>query len=516
MANRSIAAVDIHELIRLKRGGRTNTEIGRLLGMNRSTVVKYVKWASQEGLLEGAAADVAAVQGRLAATQPGAVPAQQVSSLAPYEEEIKRLRAEGVEMAAIRHRLAEKHGVAISYEAVRRAVRRLEPRVPEAFVRVETAPGAEAQVDFGYAGLTLDPQTGTVRKTWVFVMVLSWSRHMYAELVYNQTVATWLACHRHAFAFFGGVPQRVVPDNLKAAIVRASFSDPEVQRSYRECAEHYGFLIDPNPPASPHLKGKVEKGGVHYVKRNFLSGRELESTPNLNAKLRQWCLSVAGARVHGTTRAVPLERFTDREQTALTALPQAPYDLAIWKKATIHRDCHIVFDLAYYSAPFRLVHRSVWVRGGTHTVKLYGQDDHALIACHDRAEAGERRTNPDHLPPHKLPGLTLTRQGCHEKAAAIGPATASVVEALLAHRPVDKLRVAGRLLRLAEPYGVTRLEAACKRALDHGDPDYPTVKAILVRGLDQQWHAPRAVARRVYTFARQAGEYAAGLLGGVA
>lgn len=508
--------MDIHELIRLKRGGRTNVEISRLLGMNRSTVVKYVKWAEQEGLLTGASPGVEAVQGRLTATLPGAIPPQQVSSLARYEAEIVRLRSEGVEMAAIRHRLVERHGIAVSYEAVRRLVRRLETRTPEAFVRVETAPGAEAQVDFGYAGLTLDPQTGTPRKTWVFVMVLSWSRHMYAELVYNQTVATWLACHRNAFAFFGGAPQRVVPDNLKAAIVRASFSDPEAQRSYRECAEHYGFLIDPSPPACPHLKGKVEKGGVHYVKRNFLAGRDLATTPELAAKLRQWCLTVAGRRVHGTTRAVPLERFGDREQAALLALPQVPYDLAVWKKATVHRDCHVVFDRAYYSAPHRLVHQLVWMRGGTHTIKLYGENDHALIACHDRAQPGERRTIPDHLPPHKVPGLTLTRQGCQEQAEAIGPATASVVEILLAHRPVDKLRVAGRLLRLAEPYGAARLEAACQRALKHGDPDYQTVKAILVRGLDQRWPSPSAVARQVYTFARHAGEYAAGLLGGPA
>lgn len=515
MANRSISTVDIHELIRLKRGGRTNAEIARLLGLNRGTVVKYVQWAAEEGFLEGLAAEVEEVQRRLTATMPPGLPPQQVSSLAKHETEIKKLHEGGVEMAAIRQRLEEKHKVTVSYEALRRVVRRLKPRLPEAFVRVETPPGAEAQVDFGYAGMTLDPQTGKERKTWVFVMVLSWSRHMYAELVYNQTVATWLSCHRHAFAFFGGVPLRVVPDNLKAAIVRASFTEPEAQRSYRECAEHYGFLIDPNPPASPHLKGKVEQGGVHYVKRNFLAGRDVEETPALNVKLRQWCMTVAGRRVHGTTRAVPLERFGDTEQAALLALPQTPYDLAVWKKASIYRDCYLMFDLAYYSAPFRLVGQSVWARGGTHTVKLYG-DDHELIACHDRAEPGERRTNPDHLPPHKVPGLTLTRQSCQEQAEAVGPATAQVVGALLANRPVDKLRVAGRLVQLQKRYDTARLEAACARALEHGDPDYQTVKGILERRLDQRWPSPRTVMHKVYTFARQAGEYAAGLLGGAA
>jgi hypothetical protein len=136
----------------------------------------------------------------------------------------------------------------------------------------------------------------------VFVMTLSYSRHQYAELVYDQTVATWLTCHRRAFEFFGGVPERVVLDNLGTAIVRACREDPRVQQSYRECAEHYGFLIDPNPVATPRMKGKVEKGGVHYVKRNFLAGRELERTDTLNVKLLKWCTQTAGLRVHGTTR----------------------------------------------------------------------------------------------------------------------------------------------------------------------------------------------------------------------
>ena len=102
----------------------------------------------------------------------------------------------------------------------------LEPPRIAAVVRVEAAPGSEAQVDFGYAGLTLDPATGRPRKTWVFVLVLSWSRHLYAELVVDQGVETWLLCHRHAFEAWGGVPRRIVPDNLKAAIVRASFTEP--------------------------------------------------------------------------------------------------------------------------------------------------------------------------------------------------------------------------------------------------------------------------------------------------
>jgi transposase len=113
-------------------------------------------------------------------------------------------------------------------------------------VRVEVPPGSEAQVDFGYAGRHIDPATGLLRKSWVFVLVLSFSRHLYAEVVFDQRVETWLLCHRHAFESWQGIPARIVLDNLKAAILRASVYDPVVQRAYRECANQYSFRIDPN------------------------------------------------------------------------------------------------------------------------------------------------------------------------------------------------------------------------------------------------------------------------------
>jgi transposase len=123
--------------------------------------------------------------------------------------------------------------------------------------------------------MMIDPQTGKLRKSWAFVMTLAWSRHQYVEFVWDQKVATFLRCHRNAFEFMGGVPERVRIDNLKTAILKAVFDDPQVQQSYRECAEHYGFLIAPCRVATPEHKGKVEQGGVHYVKRNFLGGREV-------------------------------------------------------------------------------------------------------------------------------------------------------------------------------------------------------------------------------------------------
>ena len=501
--------MDIHEIVRLKRAGQNNTEIGRALDCSRKTVREHVKWAAENGLLEGEALSVDELHRLLAEVKPRTPPPRQESSVAKYTEEIRKLRKGSVEMAAICQRLEEKHKVPISYEAVRRLVRRMEPPEPDAFTRVEVDPGDEAQIDFGYAGLTLD-ETGRKRKTWVFVMTLSHSRHQYAELVYNQTVETWLACHVHAFEFFGGVPKRLVPDNLKAGIIRACWEDPLAQRSYREMAEHYGFLIAPQPPNQPHLKGKVEQGGVHYVKRNFLAGRDVEATTVLNEKLLLWCLTIAGERDHGTTHKKPMEVFESIEKKALLALPESRYDMGVWKSVKLFRDCYVNFEKSYYSAPFRLVGQELMLRGGLKSVRIY-TPDHLLVATHDRAkEPGERFTILDHLPPHKVPGLTVTREGCRLKAKAVGQATQTVVETLLESRPEDRLRSAGRILALTGRFPAGRLERACARALYFGEADYRTIRNILQTGQDHEHlpglDPPRPVAEKIYAFARNVGE----------
>jgi len=514
--------MDVMELVRLLRMGESDRAIAACLGHTRRSIARYRIWAQEQGLLQKEEAPTAAAVHRLLAqTLPLIPPPQQTSTVATYREEILDYRARGMEVAAIRGRLEEVHGQPVSYMAVWRLLQRLDPAQPEVFVRVETPPGSQAQVDFGYAGWTIDPATGKARKTWAFVLVLSWSRHCDAELVYDQRVATWLLCHRHAFEFWGGCPRTIVLDNLKAAILHASVHEPVAQRSYRECAEHYGFRIDPNPPRTPRLKGKVEKGGVHYLKRNFLAGREgTERIDELNQKLRTWITATAGERLHGTTREQPLIRFRDTERAALLALPAVPYDPATWAKLRLYRDCHLTFEQAYYSAPFRLVGQELWVRGGARTVDIYG-DDHQLIVTHDRAAPGERRTVLAHLPPEKVPGLVLTRETCRQQAEAVGPATAAVVSELLAHRPEDRLRSAGRLVRLAEKVGQERLERACARAHAFGGADYPTVKRILAANLDEDPPPQEEeTAERVggitgaltFTFARSADEYAIGFL----
>lgn len=486
MAGRRKDEMDIRELIRLLRMGLGNRRIAREMGVSRNTVVKYRQWAGGHGFLESESLpDVEAITRQFSGEEPGgagAAVASHVSLVAPYREFVEQKRSEGVEKMALFGLLKER-GFTGSYSSVRRFVERLEERNPEVFLRIETPAGEEAQVDFGYAGLQFDPLAQTQRRAWVFVMTLSFSRHQFTRIVFDQKVETWVDLHVRAFDAFGGVVKRVVLDNLKAGIVRAVLNDAEAQRSYRELAEHYGFLISPCRPRRPRHKGKVESG-VRYVKRNALSGREFRDVDDANRHLEAWVEKVAGCRDHGTTHEAPLSRF-QIERESLLPLPASRYEVSVWKQAKIHSDCHVVFDYAYYSAPHRLSGMHVWLRATASAVEMY--QSHARIATHPRAtRRGEWVTQRDHLPPDKLQGLLPAPVAIRAEASGVGPATSELINHMLGERPLDRLRGAQGVLRLGERFGGTRLEAACRRAVFCGEMRYQTVKMILQKGLDIQ------------------------------
>ena len=291
----------------------------------------------------------------------------------------------------------------------------------------------------------------------------------------------------------------MVLDNLKAGVAKASFDDPQIQATYRECAEHYGFLVAPCAPRTPEHKGKVEQG-VHDVKRTFLGGRVPTTLARANAEVRVWCETTAGRRRHGTTKDAPLERFVGVERAQLRPLPPEPYDLAVWKEVTLHRDCHIVFEQAFYSAPFRLIGQRLRVRGGGREVRLY-TTDYRLVATHSRApHPGARQTHPDHLPATKLPQLLWGRDRCGALAAEVGPAAADVVRQLLADPVVDRHSRVVRILRLREAVGDARLDAACARALRFDDLTYATIKRILAQGLEAEAAPPAPAVAPARTF----------------
>jgi len=506
--------MDIRQLLRQLQVTSNISAIQRATGLNRRTIQRYQTWAATHGLLEGPLPPLEELHALVTTTLTPPSPPQTVSSVEPYHELVVQLAAAGVEGSAIWQRLKER-GYTGSLSAIYRFLHRLTPAQPKATVRVERAPGVEAQVDFGYAGYMLDPTTETLRKTWLFVMLLAYSRHQYVEFVFDQSLPTWLLLHQHAFTFFRGVPQRVVLDNLKAGIVHACFDDPQITTTYRECAEHYGFLIAPCRPRTPEHKGKVEQGGVHYVKRNFLGGRSPTTITQANRDVLDWCRTLAGQRIHGTTKEQPLQRFHSTEQELLQPLPPTAYDLATWKQVTLHRDCYVVFEQSFYSAPFRLLGQRLWVRAGTREVRLY-TGDYLLVATHPRAEhPGQRFSHPDHLPPEKLPGLEWTRERCLALAAEIGPATVELVQTLFDDPVVDRHGRAVRVLKLREQVGAQRLEAACTRALHYGDLTYRTFKRILEQGLEADAPPAPPSAAPARTFVRTATELLGHVFGGL-
>jgi transposase len=419
-------------------------------------------------------------------------PARQVAtSVEPWLPAIRKAMGSGARPQAIWDLLRRKDPeFTASVSAVKRAVRRLRQeqgvRAADVVIPVETGPGEVAQVDFGYAGRLYDPDTGTVRKAWVFVMVLGYSRHLFAKLVFDQKTTTWVALHGQAFWWFGGVPQTIVPDNLKAAVVRAAFGAGDrhelaLNRSYRELARHYGFKIDPTPVRSPQKKGKVESA-VKYVRGNFLTAGAFQTVQEANAELPDWLLSTAGMRIHGTTGRRPLEAFTV-EQVALLPLPAVPYEVVEWKQATVHFDSHVEFDRRLYSVPWTHIGLAVWVKATAASVTIYLHDQR--IATHDRRGTHRHSTERAHLPPHRADLAHRSILYWTERADRLGPEVGAYIRHVIASDDViSKLRDVQAIVTHIEMFPDVRAIAACRRADFFANYTYQGIRRILANALD--------------------------------
>ncbi len=468
-------------LVRM-RAGDSDRQIAQQQLLGRRKAAEFRELAQRQDWLSPTAAmpsDAAMTQAlELKASLPKAV-----SSVEAWREQVTTWVNAGIQGTAIHAALKREFGYQGHYSSVRRMVQQVRQEQPAATtVRLHFEPGEAVQVDFG-AGPMLEHPDGRTRRTWAFVMTLCHSRHQYVEFVWDQTVATWLGCHRRAFEWFAGVPQRVIIDNAKCAITKACMHDPQVQRSYAECAEGYRFRIDPCPPHDPQKKGVVE-AGVKYVKGNFLPLRHFRDLADLNAQVRTWVMSEAGQRCHGTTRVAPLQLFT-LERSHLQPLPDQAPDLGSWHQVSVHRDCHVKFDHCLYSAPFAWVGKTLWLRATDTSVSLF--HDYLLVASHARSlRPGQRMTVHDHMPPKAQWFFAHDRQWLEQQALAIGASCLQLIERLLSDRIVERLRAAQGVIALAKTYGAPRLEAACARALAHDSPHYATVKSILKSGADRQ------------------------------
>ncbi|MEQ1858150.1 MAG: IS21 family transposase [Longimicrobiales bacterium] len=507
----------IQELIRLHRLGESSRSIARRLQMSRDAIRAYRRALSSAGLLDGAAEvvpDLELVRETLAEQLPSRPPPQQVSSVDAWSELIAEMYGRHASPTAIFDRLRLEHpNFPGSLSAVKRLcarIRRERGIAPdEVAIPVETEAGHIAQVDFTYVGKLYDPEQGVLRKCWLFLMSLGHSRHMYCQLVFDQKVETWVRLHVEAFESFGGVPRVIVPDNLKAAVIRAAFAaddDPAIQRTYRELARHYGFQIDPAPPRSPEKKGKVE-ANAKYVKRNFLGPREPDDVVRARVDLQLWVREIAGLRIHGTTGRRPLEVFEAEERAGLLPLPSSRYEIVLWKQAQLHRDCHVQIDGGFYSAPWRLVGQHLWACCTKKSVTLYHGDERLWV--HSRVPRGKRSTVDAHLPEGRRDLRHRSSEHWLERAKDIGPETLLLVQEVFASDDVLlRLRAVQAIVTHLGKHPKERAEAAAARARHFGSRSYVALKNILRQGLDleplvqesRRWSKGSRFARHPHDF----------------
>ena len=478
-------------LSRLDIVGRDKARQSRRIATSRGWLDEAQPMPDDQTLSQAFSTAVMAVSVSNTATcQPRRHTAPTGSTVEPYRQFVIEWIAQGVESKTIHQALVRNHHYTGSYSSVHRFVSRLSPAKVKPTAHLEFKPGEAAQIDFSTGPVLIDSRTDKPVKTWFFLITLAFSRHPYAELVLNQKVDTWLLCHRHAFEFFHGIPQRLIIDNARCAITKACYHDPVVQRAYAQYAEGYGFRIEALPPRAPQMKGRVESG-IHYLKRNFVPTRLFVDLHDANRQLLDWIQTEAGQRCHGATHDKPLNLFAI-EAPVLQPLPTIPPEIALWARVKVHRDAHVQFAKCLYSVPYALMGQTLWLKATPHTIRLY--QEQTLLVTHARTfTPGSRRTLDAHLPPNALAYQMRSPTWCQQQAERIGEACNTLVTQLFADRVLYNLRAVQGILGLEKPYGTTRLEAACQRALDFHNPRYGTVKSILQKGLDQQMSTQQVI-----------------------
>lgn len=487
----------LQEFVRLHRMDTGAREVARLLGMSPNTEREYRTALETTGLLVGDVHELPPLdelRALVTAAKPQPTLPQQASSVEEWAARVTEMvtkRRAGAKAIYDYLKLHEKDFKGSEW-AIKRLVKRIKKErgvtVDDVAVPVaDTLPGEFAQVDFGYVGHFFDPQTRCMRKAYVFVMVLSHSRRMVTRLVFDQKIATWLRVHVEAFIELGGVPHIIVPDNLKAAVIRAAFAvddDTALNKSYRELARHYDFKVDPTPPRSPKDKARVE-AGVKYVKGNFFKTCLDEDGAVVRVNLQRWVDEIANVRDHGTTSRRPIDVFDEDERGALLPLPQKRYELIIWSKARVHRDCHVIVDGALYSVPWPLVFEDVDVRATPSSLAIFSKD--VRVATHERVPKGKRSTVEEHLPPERRNHRHRNRAYWEERALAIGQDVATwVAEAFDSDDVLYKLRIVQNTVVHLETHPKERANNACRRASYFGNYTYGGVKDILKKALDMK------------------------------
>ncbi|MFN8523213.1 MAG: IS21 family transposase [Chloroflexota bacterium] len=503
MAYREVHRMHVDETARRHAAGQSLRAIARATGLARNTVAKYLRGqpaaTASPGALAASATATTVTPGRFPCPPgpPAGRYAPALAVLVPHRERIAAWlagtdRTPRLRLTRILELLAPELPRPISYNTLRRfiAAERLGTAPPTTVRMPESPPGDLVEVDFGRLGVLVDQATGRRRQIWALVLVLGYSRHSFVWPLYQQTLAATIEGLEAAWQFFGGMPQRLVSDNFPAAVAGPDPYQPRLTRGLLEYSQARGILVDPARVAHPKDKPKVERM-MQYVRDRFWKGGSFRDLADARSQARAWCVEVAGQRVHGTTRRVPLAVFDAEERAQLQPAPTTLYDTPRWADVTVHPDHHISFEQALYSVPCDTCPPGtrLEVRGDRDLVRIYQHG--TLVQTWARAARGQRQTDVAHYPAEESTYALRSTDRLIALADRYGTSVGEFTRRLLGGPvPWSKIRQAQKLVRLCEQYGAARLEPACARALAFDLVEVRRVERIVQLALEREQTLP--------------------------
>jgi len=484
----------IKDVLRLHAAGLSARQIAVSVGVGRSTVAEYLRraevaqlgWPLPDGLCEEG------LEQRL--FPPVLALTERLFSEPDWAVFHRELRRPGVTLSLLWEEYRGTHpDDGYGYSAFCEHYRRWAGRLPSV-MRQRHVAGERMFVDYSGKRMTvIDPTTGAARPVELFIAVLGASNMTYAEGSWSQTLPDWISAHGRAFVFFGAVPRLVVPDNLKSAVVRACFHEPEINRSYSDMAAHYGTAILPARPYKPKDKAKGEVA-VQIAQRWILArlrNRTFFSLEELNAAIRKE-LERLNARVSRHLGASRQQLFETLDKPAMRPLPPTPHVHADWRELSVGLDYHVRIDGHVYSVPHELIRQRLWARLTATTVEIFRGG--VRVASHRRAAPGDTgaTTVNAHMPASHRRYAELSAATLREQAKRVGPSTALLIDVILRDRPHPEhgFRACIGIIGLARSYGDDRLEAACDRALHINARTLTSVRSILTNRLDGRQPVP--------------------------
>ncbi|TWP36406.1 IS21 family transposase [Leekyejoonella antrihumi] len=506
--------VEVREVLRSWLDGVGLRTVAARAGVDRKTARRYVQAAQDAGLSREAGPD--ALTDELIGVVVGAVrPSRPNGHGTGWDELLARreqIRAwldvpDALSVVKV-HELLTRAGCTVPYRTVHRfAVAECGFRAKETTVRVlDGEPGVECQIDFAQMGLIIDPETGKRRKVHALIFTAGYSRHMFVWLTYSQTLAAVIAGCEAAWAFFDGVFQVIIPDNLKPVVTDADPVNPRLSTGWLDYAQHVGFATDTARVRRPRDKPKVERT-VQYVRGNFFAGETFADLADAQARATAWCATTAGTRIHGTTAARPIEVFQTDEKPCLLPVPE-PYDVPTFTRVKVHRDFHVEVARALYSVPEAWLGQHLDARADSQLVKLSHRGQ--LVKTHPRQPPGGRSTDPADLPEVKAGYAMRDLTKLIATAANHGENIGIYAERLLDDPlPWTRMRSVYRLLGLVRRYGPGPVEDACSTSLDLDVVAVGKIAAMLEKATERKTpDLPTAAGSQSGRFARDPGEFA--------